>query len=149
LDDHPSRFPLPKAKIKQNNEKQTNENPAKSKEGSFFGRLLLGIKKMPIIIASAMVGTVRKKMYRQLNKSITTPPSVGPMAGAKTMPMLNNPIAVPRRSGGKTLKVSAIAMGWMMPAVTPCRNRPAIRVSVLGAMPLAAEPPRKRARHTT
>ena len=76
-----------------------------------MGRARLGIKMTPIKIARTIVGTVRKKIYRQLKISMTKPPKVGPIAGAKTMPMLNKPMAVPRRSGGKTRNMTDIANG--------------------------------------
>ena len=44
------------------------------------------------------------------------PPRVGPMAGANTTPRPKTPIAMPRRSAGKTVKIVAMTSGWAMPA---------------------------------
>ena len=56
----------------------------------------VGMKKKPATAASVADGSVNKKTYRQLKNSIARPPSVGPIAGANTMPIEYKPMASPR-----------------------------------------------------
>lgn len=65
---------------------------------------------------SMAVGRLRKKTACQLNSSTRKPPMAGPVAGAITTPKLNSPIAVPRRSGGKTRKMICMESGCSSPA---------------------------------
>ena len=66
------------------------------------------------------------------------------MAGANTTPRPNTPIAMPRRSGGKTVKMVAITSGWATPALKPCRTRERISQCSVGAMPPIRAPSEKK-----
>ena len=54
------------------------------------------------------------------------------------------PIAEPRRSAGKTVKMVAITSGWAMPALKPWRMRAKISTSSFGAMPPSSAPAEKK-----
>jgi hypothetical protein len=71
------------------------------------------------------------------------------MAGANTTPKPNTPIAMPRRSAGKTVKMVAITSGWATPALKPCRTREKIRLSSVGAMPPSRAPTEKKTSEPT
>ena len=66
------------------------------------------------------------------------------MAGANTTPRPKTPIAMPRRSGGKTVKIVAITSGWATPALKPCRTREKISASSFGAVPPSSAPTEKK-----
>src|SRR5574339_488492 len=66
------------------------------------------------------------------------PPSVGPTAGPRITLMLKNPIARPRRSGGKTLKSVNIVSDCSTPAISPCTTRVPISTLSLGLAPAEA-----------
>ena len=72
------------------------------------------------------------------------PPRVGPIAGANTTPRPNTPIAMPRRSAGKTVKMVAITSGCATPALKPCRTRAKISLSSVGAEPPSRAPTEKK-----
>ena len=55
-------------------------------------------------------------------------------------PRPKTPIAEPRRSAGKTVKMVAITSGWAMPALKPCRMRARISESSVGAVPPSTAP---------
>ena len=72
--------------------------------------------------------------------SIAIPPRIGPNVGARTLARPYMPIAVPRRSGGKTLNILNMASGWPIPVANPCNTRPRINRSILGAVALMKAP---------
>jgi len=80
---------------------------------------------------SAMMasGRVATNTRRQLARSTAIPPNAGPKAGARTTPMENKPIAVPRDRSGKVWKIRNIDIGCSRPAETPCKARAMISSS--------------------
>ena len=58
------------------------------------------------------------------------------------------PVAIPRRSGGKTLMMVASTSGWTMPAEKPCITRPRISKSMVGAA-AQTSPPAPKTTSTT
>ena len=90
-------------------------------------------KRQPMGRAATQNGTESTKMARQPKTCISRPPTVGPTAGASTMPNPNSPIARPRSSSGNTSNRAIIDSGCITPAAAPCSRRPAISASALQA----------------
>ena len=60
------------------------------------------------------------------------------MAGPSSTLMPKKPIAVPRRSGGNTRKITYMENGCSMPATAPCAMRQKISMVSLGLSPASA-----------
>ena len=56
-------------------------------------------------------------------------------ASAATAPMLNRPVASPRRSGGDACTRISMTSGCGAPAAKPCRTRPKTMKSMAGLSP--------------
>ena len=65
-----------------------------------------------------------RNMERQPFRSVCTPPSVGPMAGATAIAMPTMPIAMPRRASGKMENTVICNTGHITPVPTASRKRP-------------------------
>jgi len=61
------------------------------------------------------------------------------LAGAITTPKLNMPMAVPRRSGGKTRKMICMESGCSSPADAPCATRQSTITFASSATPAKTE----------
>ncbi|OQC17296.1 MAG: hypothetical protein BWX79_00372 [Alphaproteobacteria bacterium ADurb.Bin100] len=70
-------------------------------------------------------GTTMKKIERQPNQSTSTPPMLGPMAGASTTPMPKMPLARPCSLGSKARRMMIAGIGCTMPAARPSATRAA------------------------
>lgn len=80
-------------------------------------------------------GTLMKNTQRQEKLSVMNPPSVGPMAGARTtaIPYVAN--AIPRFCGGNVSARIACSLGARPPPPIPCKTRQKISVPNDGATP--------------
>ena len=74
-----------------------------------------------------------KKKLRQSHISTMTPPTVGPMFGAKPMATPPMPMAVACLPGGKLAMATFCIKGKSMPVETACSTRPANRHGKFGA----------------
>ena len=80
-------------------------------------------------------GTTTKKMLRHPKCSISTPPSVGPMASARPLQPVHTPSAVPRsRASVQTTRMMASDAGSSSAAPTPDSARAPIRITTDGAI---------------
>ena len=70
---------------------------------------------------------------------------VGPIAGTRTTPKPNMPMAAPRRCGGNTSNRAIMHSGCMMPVAAPCNTRAAINAPVFQATAPSSEAARKTA----
>ena len=68
-------------------------------------------------------GTTMKKIERQPNQSTSSPPMLGPMAGASTTPMPKMPLARPCSCGSKARRMMMAGMGCTTPAASPSATR--------------------------
>ena len=50
------------------------------------------------------------------------------------------PVAIPRRSGGNTLRMVTSTSGWTIPAENPCITRPKMRRSIDGLVAQTSPP---------
>ena len=108
-------------------------------------RPLDGMNTMPARSARPQKGSGSRNMARQDSVSMAMPPTAGPSAGASTIPAPYTPIAMPRRSGGNTVKIVTIVIGMTMPAAMPCRTRPRMSMSIEVAVALIRAPAMKTA----
>src|SRR5699024_10378397 len=69
-----------------------------------------------------------QNIQRQLSESRTTPPTVGPMAGATAMTIEITPMVRPRRSAGTTLSTVVMSSGIMIAVPTAWTTRPATSI---------------------
>ena len=76
-----------------------------------------------------------KNMMCQFAWSMMMPATVGPMAGANAITMLNSPMAVPRFSTGNVSMRTVMTMGMRMPAPAACTRRPSSSTGKLGPQP--------------
>ena len=94
-------------------------------------------------------GTTMKKIERQPNTSTSTPPMLGPMAGASTTPTPNNPLARPCSSDAKARKMMMAGMGCTTPAAKPSATRAAMTSAKSLAKPPTTPPPSSSHMHTS
>ncbi len=64
-----------------------------------------------------------KKIERQPNRSTSTPPRLGPIAGASTTPMPKIPLARPCSWGWKARMMMMAGIGCTTPAARPSATR--------------------------
>ncbi len=81
-----------------------------------------------------------KKMERHPNRSTSTPPMLGPSAGASTTPMPNMPLARPCSEGGKARIMMMAGIGCTTPAASPSATRPASTSGKDGEKPPTSPP---------
>src|SRR5690606_4686050 len=82
-------------------------------------------------------------MYSQPQFSVSQPPSVGPMDGAKVAVMANSAMPLARWCSGSLISVMVNASGISAPPVKPCSARNTIMLSRLHAMEQSSEANRK------
>ena len=86
---------------------------------------VVGTNLYAIQIDTRQNGTTIKKMDRHPHKSTSTPPILGPMAGASTTPMPKNPLARPCSVGSNARKIMIAGIGCTTPAASPSITRAA------------------------
>ena len=114
---------------------------------SILGRVMglrLTLRYLPTRnMAASINGAVAAKSTRQWVWSMMMPERVGPSAGAAVNIMVITPMAVPRRLGGKMLRMPLNSSGTKKAADTACTMRPASNTPKLGARAQINEPARK------
>ena len=76
-----------------------------------------------------------KKIHRHEKWSVMNPPSVGPMAGARTTAIPYTANAIPRLATGKVSARMACSLGPRPSPPSPCKTRKKIRKPSDGATP--------------
>ena len=85
-------------------------------------------------------GTTTKKIERQPNASTSTPPTLGPTAGASTTPMPKMPIALPCSLRSNAFITTIAGIGCNTPAASPSTTRIASTHSKLQPRPPPTPP---------
>ena len=85
-------------------------------------------------------GTTMKKIERQPNRSTSTPPMLGPMAGASTTPMPKIPLARPCSWGSKARRMMMAGIGCTTPAASPSATRATSTSEKWSARPPSSPP---------
>ena len=80
-----------------------------------------------------------KNSHRQSSRSVTWPPSVGPMVPERVTIRPTVTLATSRRSGGKIVMAVAKTGGIIAPANRPCSARKPIIIGTDDDRPTAAE----------
>ena len=140
FESQPHRWPLPSMVNQQNTVALIRPKPRMSNLPTGTRWSSGGRKSRPSMIANMQAGIGARKIARQLNASIVMPPSEGPRPSATVTPMLNMPMARPRRSGGKTWNSTSMTSGCRMPAAKPWATRPMISTSSVGAVKQTSPP---------
>ena len=84
-----------------------------------------GTKRADIHNDATQNGTTMKNSERQPNRSTSTPPRLGPSAGASTTPVPNTPIARPCSCGANARRMMMAGIGCTTPAARPSATRAA------------------------
>jgi hypothetical protein len=87
--------------------------------------VLFGTKRLASHSETRQNGTTMKKMERQPKPSTSSPPMLGPMAGASTTPMPKMPLARPCSWGSKARRMTMAGIGCSTPAASPSATRAA------------------------
>ena len=129
----PMRWPLASPSSRATMAVTSSAKPGQSNAGRGLVSSRSGMKTRPRGRAAATPGRGIRNTQRQSKPSMAKPPSAGPNAGASTTPSPNNPIAVPRRSGGNTRNRICMESGCSSPPQAPCTTRERMTTSRLGA----------------
>ncbi len=78
-------------------------------------------------------------MYSQPKFSVSQPPMVGPIEGAKVAVMANIAMPLGRWFGGSLVRIRVNAKGMSAPPASPCRARKTIMLSRFQAMEQSRE----------
>ena len=103
---------------------------------------VVGTKRYASAIDAMQNGTTMKKIERQPNRSTSTPPMLGPIAGASTTPIPKRPLARPCSCGSKALRMMMAGIGCTTPAASPSATRATSTSEKLSDRP-PARPPSK------
>ena len=101
---------------------------------------VVGTKRADIHSDTRQNGTTMKKIERQPNQSTSTPPRLGPSAGASTTPVPKMPMARPCSCGPNARMMTMAGIGCTTPAARPSATRAASTSSKLLAKPPATPP---------
>ena len=107
-----------------------------------------GTRTSVMMMATSPRGMLIQKMARQLDRSISNAPTVGPVAAPAEAIEPQMPIAVARRCVGNSGRINASDDGITPAVPMPWTTRPTINTSNESAMPAMAEPSTNRPRHT-
>jgi hypothetical protein len=113
--------------------------PARSKPRAATGLRDSGTCRAVTASTSAAIGTLIRKMYRQLPTSTSQPPRNGPSAPPMPPSPDQAPIARARSARSNEASRMASAPGVSSAPPTPCRTRAAISVSMFGASPHSSD----------
>ena len=91
------------------------------------------------------MGTLTKKIQRQLSKSSKIAPIVGPTAAPRAADAPHIPITVECRDAGNSGKIIEREAGLKIEEPIPCRTRAAIKNPGVGAIPERNDPSIKTA----
>ena len=116
-------------------------SPAPSRFAAAPPGALLGTKRADSHNEARQNGTTMKKIERQPNRSTSTPPKLGPMAGANTAPTPKIPIARPCSCGSKARMITIAGIGCTTPAARPSATRAASTSEKSLDRPPATPPP--------
>ncbi len=90
--------------------------------------------------ATMPIGTLMRKIHCQPKDCSSTPPSVGPSTGARTVGVDSTPITRPRFSLPAVLTRIIWPTGMIMPPPMPCSTRKPISEPEDQASPHSADP---------
>ena len=109
----PSRWPSAMPVIRPSSAVQRSAKPSQSNGGMTLGTGRVGMKTMPMTAAMTQKGSEMKKTFapREVldHQAAQGRPDRGREDDAQPR---NTPIAMPRRSGGNTVKIVAMTSGW-------------------------------------
>ena len=108
--------------------------------GSGWGERDSSTRQMVTASAKMPTGTLTRKMPRQFQSVVITPPSTGPSAVETPMTAPHMPKATPRSRPRKLFPSSASDVAKMIAPPTPWPLRDAMSISGLTARPQSSEP---------
>ncbi|MNI48610.1 hypothetical protein D3C73_1031820 [compost metagenome] len=112
--------------------------PSQSRPRASLSRLS-GIARKATAIVKTASGKLIQKIKRQPAWSDSQPPTSGPIIPKRAPAPAQVPKALPRSSGGKVEPIRARAPGVSSAAPIPCKARPPISISTVGARPQAMD----------
>lgn len=116
----------------------TMSMPAKSKRDAASGSSF-GSSRHDSSSVTTPIGTLMKKIQRQLTASTSQPPRIGPPIGPSSIGTPSTAITRPIRCGPAARVRIVMPQGISMPPPKPCRTRNPISVSMFHARPASIE----------